>query len=83
MPCRLFVAGLTRSITNEELRARFEAFGPVTDVFVPLDADTGDPRGFGFVTMADSKDASRAISKLDGEEIDGRNMVVRIATDRR
>lgn len=82
MPSRLFIGGLSWSVTTEQLRAKFETVGPVNDAIVVLDRDTGDSRGFGFVTMADRKDAAEAIRKLNGEEFEGRNLVVRQATER-
>jgi len=82
IPSRLFVGGLSWRTTTEDLRAAFEAVGPVNDAVVVLDRDTGDSRGFGFVTMADHKDAAIAIRKLGGAELDGRTLVVRQATDR-
>lgn len=82
LPSRLFIGGLSWSVTTEQLRAKFEEVGPVNDAIVVLDRDTGDSRGFGFVTMADRKDAAEAIRKLNGEEFEGRSLVVRQATER-
>jgi len=82
IPSRLFVGGLDWRVNVEQLRTRFEAIGKVNDAIVVLDRDTGDSRGFGFVTMADRKDATEAIRKLDGKDFDGRSMVVRQATER-
>ena len=58
-------------------------FGEVSDAVVIEDRDTGRSRGFGFVTMADRKDASKAIDAMDGSELDGRTIVVNVATERR
>jgi RNA recognition motif-containing protein len=82
IPARLFVGGLDWGVNSERLRATFEAIGPVADATVVLDRDTGDSRGFGFVTMADRKDAAEAIRKLDGQDLDGRRLAVRQATER-
>jgi RNA recognition motif-containing protein len=82
IPCRLFVGGLSWNTTQDMLRAAFADFGPVADCVIVTDRDTGSSRGFGFVTMADRKDATRAIKKLNEVELDGRNIVVNIATDR-
>ena len=83
VPAKLFVGGLSYSTTNESLRAAFEAFGQVVEAVVITDRDTGRSRGFGFVTMADRKDAPKAINGLDGTELDGRSIVVNVATERR
>ncbi len=82
IPSRLFIGGLDWRVTDAELQKKLEEYGPVTDVHIVKDRDTGDSRGFGFVTMANRKDADRAIKKLDGEDFSGRNLVVRQATER-
>ncbi|MCA9651167.1 MAG: hypothetical protein KC501_14720 [Myxococcales bacterium] len=82
LPSRLFIGGLSWSVTTDQLREKFEKIGPVNDAVVVLDRDTGDSRGFGFVTMADRKDAAEAIKQLNGEEFEGRSLVVRQATER-
>jgi len=83
IPSRLFVGGLSWNTNGDELRAAFEQIGAVKDAAVVTDRDTGKSRGFGFVTMADRKDADRAISEMDGSELDGRMIVVNVATERR
>lgn len=82
IPSRLFIGGLDWRVDGEELKKKLEEYGPVTDVHIVLDRDTGDSRGFGFVTMANRKDADKAIRELDGQEFSGRNLVVRQATER-
>ncbi|MCX4246902.1 hypothetical protein [Paraliomyxa miuraensis] len=82
IPSRLFVGGLAWGVTTEVLRQTFESIGRVNDAIVMLDRDTGDSRGFGFVTMADRKDASEAIRRLNGVDLEGRTLVVRQATER-
>lgn len=79
---RLFVGSLSDSVTDADLRAAFEAFGPVTDAIVMVERDSGTPRGFGFVTMASRKDAPRAIEALHGSELKGHTIVVNVATER-
>ena len=83
IPSRLFVGGLSWNTTADDLRAAFEKIGAVADAAVVTDRDTGKSRGFGFVTMADRKDANRAIEEMDGADLDGRNIVVNVATERR
>jgi regulator of protease activity HflC (stomatin/prohibitin superfamily) len=82
IPARLFVGGLAREVTDQQLRAAFAAVGPVIDAVVMRDRESGEPRGFGFVTMQDRKDAPKAISQLHGTDLMGRNLVVNVATDR-
>lgn len=81
-PCRLFVGGLSWGTTAGDLRKTFEDIGEVVDAIIVLDRDTGDSRGFGFVTMADRKAASKAMRELGGLELDGRNIRVDMATER-
>lgn len=83
VPTKLFVGGLSYDTNNASLRAAFEKFGEVSEAVVITDRDSGRSRGFGFVTMADRKDAPRAIKTLDGSELDGRHIVVNVATERR
>lgn len=82
IPSRLFVGGLAWGVSTDKLRLTFEAVGRVADAVVMVDRDTGDSRGFGFVTMADRRDATEAIRRLDGADLDGRTLVVRQATER-
>ncbi len=79
----IFVAKLSSSTTDEDLRNLFSEFGEVTKASVILDRDTGEPRGFGFVDMPDAENARNAIKTLDGASINGRNIVVKEADDRR
>jgi RNA recognition motif-containing protein len=83
IPSRLFVGGLDWRITDAELRLQLEKIGPVDDAVVVIDRDTGDSRGFGFVTMTDRKDAAEAIRQLNGVQLEGRTLVVRQAEERR
>ncbi len=82
IPARLFVGGLSYGTTAEVLRQAFEQFGPVSDAVVVTDRDTGNSRGFGFVTMENRKDAPRAIEGLNDTELDGRTIFVNVATER-
>lgn len=82
VPARLFVGNLSGSTTEADLRAAFGAFGLIADAVVMVDRNTGVSRGFGFVTMADRKDAPRAIRELDGSELKGAQIAVNVATER-
>lgn len=79
---KLFVARLDYSVDSEELRTVFEEYGNVQSCSVVTDRETGRSRGFGFVEMADD-DANMAIRQLDQSELRGREMVVKIAEDKR
>jgi hypothetical protein len=78
---RLFVGGLAWETTADDLRDAFGAFGPVTEAVVVADRGTGRSRGFGFVVMS-HKDAPKAIAALNGTELQGRPIVVNVASER-
>ncbi|HJM38554.1 MAG TPA: RNA-binding protein [Planctomycetota bacterium] len=79
---RLFAGNLPWSVDDDELRNIFSAYGDVTDSKVIMDRETGRSRGFGFVEMADDG-ARAAIESLNDTEIDGRNIVVNEAQERK
>jgi len=83
IPSRLFVGSLSWNTHEQDLRDTFGEYGKVTDAVVVCDRDTGKSRGFGFVVMEDRKDAAKAIDELDGAELDGREIVVNLATERK
>lgn len=83
MSNKLFVGSLAWATTDESLREAFESVGPVTEAKVILERDSGRSRGFGFVTMESADLAQEAIEKLDGASVDGRNIRVNIAQDRK
>jgi cold-inducible RNA-binding protein len=83
MSKKLFVGGLSWNTDDDGLRSAFEAFGEVTDAKVITDRDTGRSRGFGFVTFSSSSDADSAMDAMNGAQLDGRNLNVNEAQDRR
>ncbi len=62
--------------------AAFANVGPVLDVVLPRDRETGQPRGFAFVTMLSEEIAEKAIEKLDGFMLEGRPLRVNEAQER-
>ncbi len=76
MNSKLYVGNLSFKTTEDGLRAAFEQFGSVTDLFMPTDRDTGRMRGFAFVTMGTADEAKVATEKLNGNELDGRQLTV-------
>ena len=68
----LFVGNMSFQTTESELRSMFEPYGDITRVQVITDRDTGRARGFAFVEMANDEEAAKAISELNGKEVDGR-----------
>ena len=73
---KLYVGNLPFSATEDEIRAMFDEFGSVVDLHIPMDRETGRPRGFAFVTMSSPEDGRSAIKSLNGREIDGRAITV-------
>jgi cold-inducible RNA-binding protein len=73
---RLYVGNLSFSTTEETLQAEFGAHGQVEEVALITDRETGRPRGFAFVTMANENEARIAIEAMNGVEIDGRTITV-------
>jgi len=80
---KLFVGNLSWDTTDASLYEAFAQFGEVTEAKVITDRDTGRSRGFGFVTFADSAAGEKASSALDGSTLDGRQIRVNEAQDRR
>jgi cold-inducible RNA-binding protein len=68
----IFVGNLDFGTTEESVRQLFESFGAVDRVNLVRDKDTGQPRGFAFVEMADSGEADQAIAGLNGTMVGGR-----------
>lgn len=82
MSNRLYVGNLSYNTSQADLQAYFAAAGEVREVAIPTDRETGQPRGFAFVTMSDASSANAAISKLNGTTLDGRVLKVNEAQER-
>ena len=81
----IYVGNLRFDATEDQLRALFEAYGPVERVSIVTDRDTGQSRGFAFVEMPDDDAAGKAMEGLNGTPMAGRNLTVNEArpkTDR-
>ena len=79
---RLYIGNLSFSADSTSLRDLFAKCGEVTDVHIVQDRETGQSRGFGFITMGTSAEAAKAISTLDGSQFDGRSLRVNEAEER-
>jgi len=79
----LYVSNLSFHTTDSSLKELFEKFGPVSSAKVIMDRETGRSRGFGFVEMSSDKEANQAIEGLHNKEIEGRNMSVSVAKEKR
>jgi RNA recognition motif-containing protein len=72
----IYVGNLSRTASEDDLRLAFAQYGKVSTVNIIKDRDTGSPRGFAFIEMADDKEAANAIRELNLHEIDGRSVTV-------
>lgn len=82
MSTKLFVGNLSFNITENDLQDAFAAHGAVTETNLMLDRVTNRPRGFAFITMGTPEEAQKAISALNGKELDGRALTVSVAKPR-
>ena len=85
MATKLYIGNLSYGVTDDMLRDFFAQSGTVNSAQVIMDRMSGRSRGFGFVEMAGEEDAKRAVETLNGQELDGRAIVVNEArpmTDR-
>jgi RNA recognition motif-containing protein len=82
MASKLYVGGLSYSTTGETLREYFSQCGTVESASVITDKFSGQSRGFGFIEMATAEEAQRAISELNGKELDGRKITVNVSNPR-
>jgi hypothetical protein len=73
---RLFVGNLAYSTTEADLRTYFGAVAPPSQVVLPVDRETGRPRGFAFVEFIDRAHAEQAIKQFNGQPYNGRPLAV-------
>jgi RNA recognition motif-containing protein len=80
MTKKLFVGNLAYAVTEDDLRELFAQVGGCESVSLVLDRDTGQSRGFAFVTMS-ADAADRAKKQLDGSDLKGRRVRIDEAND--
>ena len=73
---KLYVGNLAYTIRDNDLQQAFSQFGAVTSAKVMMERDTGRSKGFGFVEMGSDAEAQAAINGMNGQPINGRNVVV-------
>ena len=78
----IYVGNLSYSMSEEELRDAFSAYGEVASVKVLVDRETGRSRGFGFVEMPNQSEAEAAIAQLNGKDVGGRALRINEARPR-
>ena len=80
---RIYVGNLPWSVDNDSLKDLFSSYGDVADAVVIRDRETGRSRGFGFVDLSDDEAGNAAIEAMHGTEIEGRDLVVNQAQERK
>ncbi len=76
MPVRLFIGNLPYDTTDAELRAHLGAVAPPSEVVLPLDRETGRPRGFAFVEFLERPVAEEVIRRFNAQPFKGRNLAI-------
>jgi cold-inducible RNA-binding protein len=79
METRLYIGNMSSETTEQDLRTMFSEAGAVGSVEVIKDRQTGKPKGFAFITMSSQAEAEKAITMLDGKEVNARALKVNIA----
>ncbi|HRZ85841.1 MAG TPA: RNA-binding protein [Candidatus Paceibacterota bacterium] len=76
MSKRLYIGNLPFSVTNDALKQLFSEYGEISESGVVVNKFNGRSKGFGFVTVSDDSQAEKAISEMNGKEVEGRAIVV-------
>ncbi|MBS3085267.1 RNA-binding protein [Candidatus Pacearchaeota archaeon] len=76
MSVKLYVGNLPFSVTNEELKKLFASYGEIEESTIISDKFSGRSKGFGFVTFSDNADGKKAVSEMNGKDIQGRQIKV-------
>jgi cold-inducible RNA-binding protein len=79
MESRLYVGNLAYKTTEDQLKELFAQAGTVTDVAIIKDRETGQSKGFAFVTMGTEEEAQKAINQLNGKSFGNRELKVNLA----
>ena len=82
MDVRLYVGNLAKTTTQDELNTMFTQAGPVTSVEVIKDRETGESKGFAFITMTNQADADKAIGMFNAHSLAGKELKVNVAKPR-
>ena len=76
MNTKMYVGNLPFKASEADLRDLFSQYGGVTDVFLPMDRESGRPRGFAFVSMDTPEAMTAAINGLNGQDFGGRALTI-------
>ncbi|MBP1678009.1 MAG: RNA-binding protein rbpA [Bacteroidetes bacterium] len=75
----IYIAGLSFSVTDQDLNNLFAEYGEISSAKVITDRETGKSRGFGFVEMPNDAEGQKAIDELNGAEYDNKVISVNVA----
>ena len=78
----IYVANLDFTVRDGDLQKLFEAYGEVSSVKIVTDRNTGRSRGFGFIEMPSNEAGNEAIEGLNGRDVKGRAIVVKLSEPR-
>ncbi|MDP3966216.1 MAG: RNA-binding protein [archaeon] len=79
---KIYVGNMPFGIDDKKLESLFSQYGNVEEVSVIMDKFSGRSKGFGFVTINDDDSAKKAISEMNGKEVEGRKLTVNEAKPR-
>jgi cold-inducible RNA-binding protein len=82
MATKLYVGNLSYNTTEDQVRTLFAQAGEISEIAFIMDRDTGRPKGFGFVTMANEEASKEAIKRFNGFTMDNRALTVNEARPR-
>ena len=82
MSTKIYVGNLSFGTTTQDLEEMFGEFGSVQSTNIIEDRETGRSRGFAFIEMSSEEEGQNAITKLNGKEISGRELIVNEAKPR-
>ncbi len=80
---KLFIGNLSYNTGEAELNELLSGIGTIVNFHRPTDFESGNPRGFAFITLDSQEAGEKAIELLDGTKIDGRELRVNEAEERR
>jgi len=72
----IYVGNLAKDVTDQDLMTLFAAHGTVKSVKVISDMFTGESKGFGFVEMNDTAEATKAMNELNTQELKGKKLII-------
>lgn len=78
---KLYVGNFPYSVDEDQLRGLFSEYGAIDELAMIKDRDTGQPKGFAFITFAQQQSAEKAL-ELNGKDLGGRPLKVNMATEK-